>query len=389
MSKCRTFIRNGSILLCLSLLIGCWDSVEIDDLAMVIGSGFDLVENGQSEAIVQIASPTAFPTAIGGAGSQEEPFLVLSEKGMSTYDIVNRMQNQLPRRFFLGHRAVIIFGEEYARQGIDQFLDTFLRPPGSRYTGFVLTTYGMTAKEVLSTPSMLEYIPAFSIKKMLEEGNSLATPLGEFMSTLASDEKATITGAIRVVEGETGKFFRIDHAAVYRENKLAGFLNEEQMKMLLWLRGKITGTLLATQFVPRMEKYKGTIGVLFLGGDVKKEVTIENGKPHVTLRFKAKTKIMENETMVDLSKNENLRRVEEKFAEDIKNTLKEILELAQNEWNVDIFDFAEEIHIQHPEYWKRTKEQWSELFPTVPVTFDVELTIERIGRTQAPAHLSK
>lgn len=53
-------------LLCLSLLTGCWDRTEINDLAFVLAGGFDLAENGQLEATLQIALPTEVPTATSG-----------------------------------------------------------------------------------------------------------------------------------------------------------------------------------------------------------------------------------------------------------------------------------------------------------------------------------
>ncbi|SDY04500.1 spore germination protein KC [Evansella caseinilytica] len=386
--NCRLF-RGFIILLLLCLLMGCWDSDEIDNLAIVIGSGFDIVNDGQAEATVQIASPTGFPSA-GNGGTEISPYLSLSEKGADSSEIINSMQQQLSRRFFLGHRQVIIFGEEYARHGIDQFIDLFMRSPDSRYTGYVLTAYGISAKDVLNASYVFENIPAIAINKMQEEGNALGTLVGEFIASLASDEKTTVTGAIRIVEtGAAGNVYRIDHAAVYRENSLAGFLNEEQMKMLLWLKGKLQGSMMSIQFEPKSDKFRGKVGIVFFKSDAKIDVRLENEIPHVAVQMKAKAKMMNNDTPVNMGINENLQQLEKKFVEKIENTLNNILETAQKEWKVDIFDFAEEIHVQHPQFWKNTKDQWLELYPKVPVSFQIELEIQNTGRTQAPAHFKK
>lgn len=54
--------------LSLTFLTGCWDRVEINDLALVLASGFDLTKDGQLEITEQIALPSGIGMPGAGGG---------------------------------------------------------------------------------------------------------------------------------------------------------------------------------------------------------------------------------------------------------------------------------------------------------------------------------
>ena len=116
-------IRVSLSFAALILFSGCWDSIEIEDLALVIGTGFDKLEDGRIEATVQIASPSGASDVTGDSTTHQKLYLVLSETGTSGAQLIERMQKQLASRFSLGHRTIVVYGESFAREGLDQALD--------------------------------------------------------------------------------------------------------------------------------------------------------------------------------------------------------------------------------------------------------------------------
>lgn len=373
---------------CLFLLAGCWDRVEIDELAMIMGTGVDKADNGRLEATVQIASPTGIQS-FGSAGSNRPPFHVLTEQGKDGLDVMNRLQEQLSRSFFLGHRAVFIIGEKYARQGVDQTLSQLMRSPDSRYSSYILTTFGSTAKEVLSTPYSLELIPAIAIKKMQHEDYSLGVRIDEFLDALATEGKVTITGAIRIVHngGGKAKTLRIDKAAVYHNNKLAAFLNETEVKLLLWEKEKLKGWTMTANIEPQTKPYKGTVGVRFLKSSSSIRTMIVNGKPSASLHFRGTVKILSNDSSLDVSKPDVLRLVEQTFESQALRSLTKMIDRSQKEYKADIFDVGEAVHIRHPAYWKSNKANWKEIYPSIPIDVSVSLKVESTGRTHQPVQV--
>ncbi|MNY40862.1 hypothetical protein D3C86_1756360 [compost metagenome] len=55
----------------------------------------------------------------------------------------------------------------------------------------------------------------------------------------------------------------------------------------------------------------------------------------------------------------------------------------------DILGIGEDVHIEYPYAWKKMKDEWLDIFPEVPVTVDVDIKIERMGKMHSPAHKEK
>ncbi|MGM0881613.1 MAG: Ger(x)C family spore germination protein [Bacillota bacterium] len=377
-----------ALILCLGFLTGCWDRKEMDDLALVMASGLDLADDNQIEATLQIALPTGIPSSLQSGGKAAKPVLVISAKGKDGIDAFGKLQQQLSRRINLGHRGIVVVGEKYARRGFDQVLDTLMRSPESRYNSYMVTAYGTTAKKILNASYQMEIIPAIGINKLQYEDFGLSVKIDKFIDALASFGQSPVTGAIRIInQGAGQQTFTIDKAAVYQRNKLVGFLSGTELKAFRLMTGKIDGMRLTTQMEPPQKQYHGTITIHLMKAKPKIRTRIKNGKPEVSVSFKAAGRIISNDTSLDMSKV--IPRVEKKFSEDIKKEIARTISHTQKKFKSDIFGFGNQIHIEHPYAWKTIMDHWIELYPKVPVEVKTEFRIERVGRTQAPAHQQK
>ncbi|WP_199614766.1 Ger(x)C family spore germination protein [Paenibacillus alkalitolerans] len=383
----RKVFACTSLILCLGLFTGCWDRIELDDLALVMASGIDLAEDGQIEATLQIALPTGIPSALQTGAKGARPVLVVSAKGKDGMDALGRLQMQLSRKIFLGHRGIVVFGEKYARQGLDTVLSALLRSPDSRYNSYVLTAYGTTAKEILNTPYQLEQIPAIGLNKIQFGEVSLSFKIDEFLNAVGSSGSAPITGAVRIIKTGSGqRTFTIDKAAVYRENKLVGFLSDKELNAKRWWHGEAAGMRLTVKVEPKTKEFNGTVTADILSGTKMVRTTIKNGRPEASIALKATVTVMGNNTKLDISKVKNMKRVEKKLEEDVRKLFEDTISRSQK-WKADIFSFGREVHIEHPLQWKKLKDRWPDIYAEMPVKVKVDIQIERMGRTQAPAHL--
>lgn len=223
---------------CLAMLTGCWDRKEMDELAFVTASGLDLSESGEMVTSLQVALPIGLPTPVQSKGKKS--FVVLTKEGKNGIDTLNKEQQQLSRSIDLGHRRVIVIGESLGRHGLNQVLDTLLRSPESRYNSYIVTAYETTAKEVLSTPYLLEEIPAVGINNIMQSDFTLAVRTDEFLDALATYGKSPVTAGIRVTKDGTGNpTFTLDTIAAYRDNKLVGFLSGDEQKAFRLFRENI------------------------------------------------------------------------------------------------------------------------------------------------------
>ncbi|WP_342436593.1 Ger(x)C family spore germination protein [Paenibacillus sp. FSL L8-0436] len=389
MNKVAIACRCVVLLIILSMTTGCWDRREMDDLALIMGSGIDLTDNGLIELSYQIALPTGIPSAVKSGGPQKK-VVVISAKGNDIQEAVSRIQEQMSRYIYFGHREIFLIGENCARHGLNQIEDLFTRFPETRYNSYVLTTYGATAKEILSSPYPMELIPALAISKIQSSRLSFSVKFDKFLEDLSSPGTSPVTAAIRVVHKGTDKeSIAIDRAAVYLGNKLSGFIPPDELELLRWWIGDPYRLGFTIQAEPEDKDYKGTISVKSSKSSVKVKTLIKNEHPEAKVSFRTLLRVVSNNSRLDLNSARDRKIVEKQFSEQLHTRIESMLTHVQKEMKSDIFGISEEIHIEHPYYWKKIQDSWNDFFPGMPVTIEVDIQIEQIGKTQGRAYLKK
>src|SRR5690606_11923262 len=89
------------VALVLSLVLGgCWDRIEVNDLAIVQGVALDRASGGMIEVTVSVAVPARItpPGATGGGGQTGPPATNQSATGRTVSEAFNSLQNNLSRR---------------------------------------------------------------------------------------------------------------------------------------------------------------------------------------------------------------------------------------------------------------------------------------------------
>lgn len=118
-----------SLILCTSLLTGCWDREEINDVAFVIGIAVDK-EGEDYRSSLQIALPgqsgASGSEGGGGGTSGDKPWFILSNTARTLRGTSLEGQKSLSRRIYYAHRRTILIGEELAREGLPRCL-TYLQ----------------------------------------------------------------------------------------------------------------------------------------------------------------------------------------------------------------------------------------------------------------------
>lgn len=387
MARLPLVLRFLLILLIPGMITGCWDRKEMDELALVMASGVDLTEDGQLEITVQIALPTGIPSAVKSGGQEKKPIIVLSSKGRNSSDILGKMQLQMSRTIHFGHRSVIVFGERYARKGVNQVLDTFTRLPESRYNSYVLTAKGTTAKEVLSTPYLPELISGIGMAKIQSNNISFGVKIDQYASALATEGRSATTGGIRLMEQDpSNRTFIIDQIAMYQGNRLVGFLEGEEAKLLRWWSEQKYKTRFTVRVEPESQRYKGIIGVELVDSKKKIHLNIRDGMPEFRIELKSTVRAVDNDSSLDVTQEENMRKIEMLLSTQITQDMEGLLRHIKNELKSDIFGLGEIVHHRRPYVWKKLKSQWIDVYPTTPVQVVSKIKIVRTGKTEKPAH---
>ena len=141
-------ISKLAILIMLSILLpGCWDNTDLTDINIVTALGIDKDEDGKIIVTVQVAEPAAVQltssTHGGGGGSAHiKPVYFKSYNGETIYDALISMKSIIDKRLFLSTTQVLILGERFCKDGINETLDYLHRDYQANYLADVLVARG-------------------------------------------------------------------------------------------------------------------------------------------------------------------------------------------------------------------------------------------------------
>ena len=115
------------------------------------------------------------------------------------------------------------------------------------------------------------------------------------------------------------------------------------------------------------------------GTNTKQKADVINGKPAINVDIDVSANIEGTSAEFDVTKEENIKKVE-KLAEDkVRKLCDKVLEKAQKDLDSDIFGFGEVIHRANPNLWRSLKNNWDQKFTNLPVNLNITYKIRGTG----------
>lgn len=146
------------------ILTGCWDSEELTDLSIATGLGIEKAD-GEYKVTVQILDPGELA---GDTVTTRTSVNTYTETGRSLVETIRKLTTSIPRRTYFSHLQIVVFGENYAREGIAEVLDFLSRDHEMRTDFFFTIAKDNTAENLLKVLTPLEKIPANKIWEMIK-----------------------------------------------------------------------------------------------------------------------------------------------------------------------------------------------------------------------------
>lgn len=383
--------RGILILVLIALLLsGCWNRRELNDLAIAVGYGIDKA-GSQYHVSIQVVDPGEVAAKKGASG--RTPVTLFHTKGPTVFEALRKMTTVSPRKIYNSHLRILVIGEDLAREGIGNVLDFLSRDHELRTDFFIVVAKGThSAEEALKILTSIEKIPASHMFNSLKASAkawapSITVTLDQLISDLVSQGKHPVLTGVElkgdqqigetrnnVEEIGTAAFLQYTGLAVFKKDKLIGWLNEEESK--------------GNNFI--VDEVKSTVGHLACpgGGKLALEVIrsqtkmkgkMENGKPKMDIDTRIEVNVGEVACNVDLTKTDTIYELERISEQAVKALMEKSVHKAQNKYKVDIFGFGEAIHRAEPEAWKTLKKNWDEHFTKMPVSIKVDTKIRRLG----------
>lgn len=398
MKKLIFFIPISIIVLI--ILSGCWDRREVNDLAIAVALGIDKNEDDGYRISVQVLNPSEIAAASTGGGSgYDTPVTTYTTTGDIVFEALRKLTQEVPRKIYLAHIRLIVIGEEVAKEGIYNVLDFLSRDHEMRTNFFIIVSKDCSANDILNVLTSIEKIPANKLYESLESSSTAwaatsKVKLNELMDDIINEGTQPILTAVTIL-GDAGSGVAIDNVqtitpstilkfdgmAAFKENKLVGWLNEDESKGLNYTQGNVQNTIIV------IDQSDGQVGIELINSTAEIIPHVHgSGPPSIEVKIEGEANIAEANTDLDLMTDHIFSELEEKTNEDIREKITQSVEKSQKRYKSDIFGFGEQIHKKAPDKWNEIKMNWKEMYPDIKVDINVNIKIRRVGTITNPFH---
>ncbi len=367
--------------MCLLLLIGCWDSKELNEIGIVTAIAIDKdPKNGEIILTQQTLNASVLNVAGQGSGP---PVKNHESKGKTILDAIRNGTQEFDRKKFFNHNKIIIIHENVAREGVLSILDIFVRDLEGRGLTLLSIARGGNAREILDIePEGIEKIQASSLEKIMENyqytmKSSKVNLNGYYMKELEEGINP-IVGILQKVDHKV----KLMGVAIFKKNKLIGNLNEIETRGYHWVIGEMGN---ATISIPSLKHEDELVQIEMIGGNSTIKPFLNGDKISFTINSQVEVALAEQQSKKQFDPVENLKylkQVEEKIKEFIENEMTTAIEKVQKEYQTDIFGFGRQLHKSYPREWGEVKENWDEIFSNSPYTITIDVKIKHTGLIQ-------
>ena len=371
-------------------LAGCLERTELNKLGLVSGIGIDLEEDGYL-VTVQILNPASLAN-----NSSALPVYSLEATGHTIYEAFQRIDQQTATSLFLPHLDVIVVNEALAKSSINPVLNFTLRHTDIRPDINILVAKDTSANHVLNVLTSVDTAPsgeldistnmAFTHTARLVDLN-----LYEVVDMVNNHATNVVLNSVSVHYEHEQKHnnkddgnmknihtitpnaqLRIAHLAVFRGDKIIGFLDDEQAQLYNILMDN--HKRYAFHAAIEDEYY---VAVEITKTKTKIEPDLANNQATIDIQLTAM--IVENTYNIDLTTQENLDVMAEHLQEKLDRDFHEFVTYVQEELKTDILSIGGKAYYKEHHLWEEVEGYWVEQFPELDITINLDFKIDSVG----------
>lgn len=364
MNKIKLFI----IITLLVLSSGCYNYRELNQLAIISAVGIDK-KNDEWNITIQVVNTIKEGTDTGASTSPK--FTIYEETGKTLQEALRKMILISSKRIYAEHLSVVVFGEDVAKEGIEDALDFFYRDSEFRKRFQMIVAKKSTANNLLKIVTPVENLNAKNIIdtiKTNEEylGIAKKTTFEDLMKIYLNKKEefalpsVEITGDVKKGEEKTNlettdvqNNIIISDTAIFKGTKLVGYLTELESIALSFVKNKIDKTILT--YKCNDENYM-SIEIINTKADLKIKDAL-----NYEINIDASARVNEINCNFNLEKESKIKNLEKKgedYLDDlIHTTLNKI-----TTYNSDILGLRNLLYKKENKIYETIKDDWYEKY---------------------------
>ncbi|MFA5657742.1 MAG: Ger(x)C family spore germination protein [Oscillospiraceae bacterium] len=363
--------KSLCVIICFCIFIslcGCWNYRGLNQMAIVSGIAIDKTDDGRYHLSMEVVDASA-------AKESATKAMLIECEGDTILSAIRDAKRRSMNKLYISHAQVIIVSHQIAEEeGILSIIDLFLRDSEIRETCHMVISQELTAKMLFSAYGMHNSLAAFEISEIIDEDSSVAASttyvqMYEIFQKIKSGGEDLALTACHITKNDEIKVIEVAGTAVFKGDKLIGYLDTQESKCLLFAVDEIEGGVLTLKYEDvnvtlEIKKSKTSVSFSETDGNLKFSIAI-----------KTRVFIAEYDGMLDSLDESVTNGIKAAAEEKLKTEMETLVLKVQNEYKSDIFGFGNKIYKRNLKLWKEISESWYDIFSGVEVEILPEIEI--------------
>lgn len=379
MKKVKAILLSLIVLLNSILFTGCWNYRETEELAIVAGAAIDKNTDGKLSLTIEIVEFS------NERESKISPRTVTIE-GKTIFDTARNGVLVLGKRLYWSHAKVFIVSEQVAREGIIKVIDWIIRDSETRTNINILVARGHSAKEVLKFMRDKNEIRSFQLGKIIDYQAAISKAprieAWDISNNIANKGATAITPVVEL-KSEVGKEGpSVVGTAIFKKDKLVGFLNGEETKDMLFIQNKVKGGVLVR--IEGESNNEIPVSLEMFNSKTKVEPVIYDNNITFNINVNITAAIDELGGSKDFIDERGRKELEKSSEKMLKSRIERLITKMQKEYSADIFGLGIKLKEDNPKEWKKIEDKWEERFQSVHTNVSVNIYIRNSAMLSQP-----
>jgi spore germination protein KC len=260
---------------------------------------------------------------------------------------------------------------------------------------YIIATRGEAYRVLQARPAISKMLSK-EIEMMTEKtskklGKSADVTLKRLSADLLSPDRDAVLPQIKLVlpkeekdteEGETKQSVLLEGLAVFRGDKLTGWLNADETRGYLFIAEKLSATHIYLPVQLNGQWFSYTIGMS--KSKVKPELSGDQLRIRVSIETQGSIMESGNSNMTP----EDIDQMEIAAAEAIQELAFKAIDKAK-EYDADFLGLMQKLHRSDLTAWEKIKPDWREYFQNADIEVEVKASITNAGQIGAKPQISK
>lgn len=380
--------RIKFLILLLPLLSGCYNYRELNELGITTAVSIDYKDNN-FYVIAEVINPIKQQDA---SSSNNSPFVNYNSSSSSLQDAFRKVVLESPRQLYAAQLEIIVLSEEVVNNHLEEVLEYFARDPEARTEIKIIvaktedSTKAITLQTLLTSLSSSNIINSLDLQSKVL-GMAYPVTLNELLNMYIDpylevvlpsmtlygnyeigDEKENITTS------SPKAIVKIDGSTITKDNKILGYLDLEESKILNLINGKLKETII------KMNYYNGYI--IFEPNRIKvsRELDIKNNIIKINISGYSKTK--EIQSNINVKDPKEVEKLNKALNMELEKKITDTFNSIREKYGTDVFGFQELYYRTNYKYFKENCTNWYEdIYPKIKLEVKANVRLYEKGST--------